>query len=82
MKRRPEAVHNLLSALEKAEAAIAAGPRNRRDYPATYRDLARPGRAWIKQAPYWIAYDLQHPQVIAAVFWEGADLARRYPELP
>ncbi len=81
-KKRPEAVRNLLAALEKAEAMITAGPRHPRSFPATYRGLARPGRAWIKQARYWIAYDLKQPPVIAAVFWEGADLARRYPDVP
>jgi plasmid stabilization system protein ParE len=81
-KRRPEAIRNLVAALERAEKVIAAGPRRPRDFPATYRKLARPGRAWIKEARYWIAYDLTDPPVIAAVFWEGADLARRYPEVP
>jgi plasmid stabilization system protein ParE len=81
-KRRPEAIRNLLAALDKAEALIESGPRRPRAFPATYRGLARPGRAWIKQARYWIAYDLTNPPVVAAVFWEGADLARRYPEVP
>jgi plasmid stabilization system protein ParE len=45
-KRRPEAIRNLLAALEKAEATIAAGPRRPRSFPATYRALARPDRAW------------------------------------
>ena len=81
-KRRPEAVRNLLAALKTAENVIVAGPRHPRSFPATYRSLARPGRAWIKQARYWIAYDLKQPPVIAAVFWEGADLSRRYPDIP
>jgi len=81
-KGRPEAARNLERALERGVALIAAGPRHPRLYPATYRQLARPGRAWIKVPPYWIAYDMADPPLIVAVFWEGADLASRYRELP
>jgi len=80
-KRRPEAIRNLVDALRRAEALIAAGPRRPRDFPATYRNLVRPGRAWIKAEPYWVAYDQTSPPVIVAVFWEGADFSRRYPDV-
>jgi plasmid stabilization system protein ParE len=81
-KRRPEAIRNLFAALARVEALIDAGPRRPRAFPATYRELARPGRAWLKEARYWIAYEQTDPPVIVAVFWEGADLGRRYPENP
>jgi plasmid stabilization system protein ParE len=81
-KRRPEAIRNLLAALMKVEAAIGNGSGRPREFPATYRDLVRPGRAWRKESIYWIAYDRIDPPVIVAVFWEGADLARRYPDVP
>lgn len=78
-KRRPEAIRNLLAALTRVEAAIETGTGCARAFPATYRDLARPGRAWRKETIYWIAYDQTDPPIIVAVFWEGADLAGRYP---
>jgi plasmid stabilization system protein ParE len=81
-KRRPEAIQNLLAALTRVEAAIAAGPRRTRAFPAGYRELARPGRAWVKEARYWIAYEQTEPPIIVAVFWDAADLGRRYPEVP
>jgi hypothetical protein len=81
-KRRPEAIRNLLAALMKVEAAIENGSGRPREFPATYRNLARPGRSWRKEAIYWIAYDVTDPPIIVAVFWEGADLARRYPDVP
>jgi hypothetical protein len=82
MKHRPEAIRNMLAALVRVEAAIETGAGRPRDFPATYRNLARPGRAWRKESIYWIAYDQTDPPVIVAVFWEGADIAGRYPDVP
>ncbi len=79
-KQRPEAIRNLRAALATAEAEIEAGAPRARLFPGTYRRLARPDRAWLKQAIYWIAYAQTNPPVIVAVFWQGADLATRHPE--
>ncbi len=79
-KQRPEAIRNLRAALASAEGEIAKGLGRHRSFPATYRILARPNRAWLKVAIYWIAYERTNPPIIVAVFWEGADLARRYPD--
>ena len=77
--RRPEAIRNLITAVEVARQRLEAGPRRPREYPATYRELALPGRAWLKEGRYWFAYEVSDPPVIAAVFWDAADLLRRYP---
>ncbi len=79
-KRRPEAIRNLQAALATVEATLEAGIPRARVFPATYPRLARPGRAWIKEAIYWIADNQTDPPVIVAVFWESADLARRVPQ--
>jgi plasmid stabilization system protein ParE len=79
--RRPEAIGNLDAALARVEAAIARGPARPRTFPATYRDLARPGRGWLKEGIYWVAYQQTVPPVIIAVFWEQAEIDRRYPAM-
>ena len=77
-KRRPEALRNLDRFLTEAEAAIVNGPKRPRLFPATYRDLARPGIAWLKSGIYWVAYKQTDPPVIVAVFWDRAAIDRRY----
>jgi hypothetical protein len=42
-----------------------------------YPHVARPGRAWIKAGRYCIAYNTAHPPVIAAVFYETANIPGR-----
>jgi len=79
-KHRPEAIRNLSAALATIEAAIESGSARPRNYPATYRELARPGRAWLKHGIYWVAFERTHKPIIVAVFWAGADLVKRYPE--
>jgi plasmid stabilization system protein ParE len=80
--RRPEAIRNLVASLRRAETLIAAGPFRPRQFPATYGNLARPGRARIKEGRYWIAYDQTDPPNIVSVFWEAADLSTRYQHVP
>jgi hypothetical protein len=41
------------------------------------RQHSRPGRAWIKSARYWIAYNTAQPPVIVGVFFDAADIPRR-----
>ncbi|WP_146102016.1 hypothetical protein [Rhodopila globiformis] len=81
LKQQSEALRNLDRALAEAEAAIEAGPRCPRAYPATYNDLVRPGIAWLKSRAYWIAYRHSVPPVIIAVFWDRAAIDERYPGL-
>lgn len=69
-------------ALARVAATIEAGSGRPRDFPATYRDLARPGRAWLREGIYWVAYEPGEQPIIVAVFWAGADLAGRYPQVP
>jgi hypothetical protein len=47
-----------------------AGLPSPRPYPA----LARPGRRWIIEGHYWIAYSLTSPPVISGVFYVTADI--------
>jgi plasmid stabilization system protein ParE len=77
-KRRPDAARNLERALARAEAALLRGILRPRLYPATYRSLAHPGTAWLKESGYWIGYKQTQPPAIIAVFWEQADIDRRY----
>ena len=78
-KQRPEAVRNLGAALARAETLIENRASRARAFPATYRSLARPGRAWLKEGIYWIAFEQGPSPVIVAVFWEQAAIERRYP---
>jgi hypothetical protein len=78
-KQRPEALRNLDNAMAEAEAAILRGPKRPRRYPATYSGLTRPGIAWLKSRSYWVAYQQTVPPVIIAVFWDQAEIDRRYP---
>jgi hypothetical protein len=80
--RRPEAIRNMHAALAKVEAMIEGRAARPRDFPATYRALARDGRAWLREGIYWVAYETSEPPIIVAVFWAGADLAGRYPHVP
>jgi plasmid stabilization system protein ParE len=74
---RPEAVRALIAALEQASRKIEANPEAGVAAPRPYSQLARPGRAWVKSGRYWIAYNVTHPPVIAAVFYETANIPGR-----
>jgi transposase len=39
--------------------------------------VARKGRAWVKSGQYWLVYSTKQPPVIAAVFYDAADVPRR-----
>lgn len=75
---RPEATRNLIQALERAWASIAAHPEAGRAAPRPYPQLARPGRAWVHAGRYWIAYSTRPPVAIVAVFHETADIPGRF----
>jgi len=46
--------------------------------PRPYRNLTQNGRAWLKARRYWIAYTTKVPAVIVGVFFETADIPRRF----
>jgi plasmid stabilization system protein ParE len=75
---RVEASRNLLTALETASVQIERDPAVGVPAPRPYPQLARPGRAWVKVGRYWFAYRWHPPLVIAAVFYESADIPRRF----
>ena len=66
-----------IAALEDASRRIEANPAAGLVAPRPYPHVARPGRAWIKAGRYWIAYNTAHPPVIAAVFYETANIPGR-----
>ena len=75
---RIEATGNLITALDAAarrlEHASGAGLAAPRPYPA----LAALGLRWIKEGPYWIAYDdTGRSLVIVGVYHETADIPNR-----
>lgn len=74
---RLEASISLLDALERASARISADPDAGLPSPRPYPALAKPGRRWIVEGSYWIAYSLTTPPVILGVFYAMADIPRR-----
>lgn len=76
-KGRPDALLNLLDALEKAEALIDHNPTAGLAAPRPYPRLRREGRFWIKVGTYWIAYVIRPSRVIIAVFHDRADIPGR-----
>ncbi|WP_158932087.1 hypothetical protein [Acidisphaera sp. S103] len=76
-RERPEATAALNAALEAAERLIAERPEVGLPAPRPYPQLARPGRAWIKAARYWVAYRTKAPLLIVAVFYETANIPNR-----
>ncbi len=76
-KARLEAAQNLLRTLERAKQRIATMPEAGLPAPRPYPALARPGRRWIIEGRYWIAYSLTSPPVISGVFYVTADIPGR-----
>lgn len=76
-KNRPEAVYNLLVAVNQAMKQIADDPSGGLGAPRPYPAPARPGTTWTKAGRYWFAYSLADPPVIIAVFYDAADIPGR-----
>lgn len=76
-RQRSGAARALLAALSAAEQKIKRDPSAGLPAPRPYPRLAQPGRAWIKSGRYWIAYNIASPPVIAAVFFETANIPGR-----
>lgn len=66
-----------MAALQEASDTIERAPEGGLPAPRAYPQLARPGLAWMKAGRYWIAYRINPYPVIAAVFYEAADIPRR-----
>jgi len=82
-KERLEAARNLDLALEEAGERIIENPGAGLPAPRPYPRLKRPqlkrlGRAWIKAGRYCIAYSVTIPPVIVGVFYEQANIPRRF----
>jgi plasmid stabilization system protein ParE len=74
---RYEAVVSLNAALVEASDRITQQPEGGLPAPRPYPWISRPGLAWIKVGRYWIAYR-RHPRlIIAAIFYDTANIPRR-----
>jgi len=69
---------NLLAAVVEAAAAIAKNPGCGVPAPRPYKSLVRSGIAWVKSRRYWVAYSVKPPPEIIAVFFETANIPRRF----
>ena len=76
-RQRDGAARALLAALHEAERRIERDPAAGLPAPRSYPQVARPGRAWVKAGRYWIVYTITDPPVIAAVFFETANIPGR-----
>ena len=78
-RERPEAIRNLVVALQDAWQQITADPAAGLPAPRPYKDqgIARSGRAWVQAGRYWIAYRTRPPLAIVAVFYETANIPGR-----
>ena len=75
-RERLEAIAALAAALEAAERRIEDYPEAGLPAPRPYPEVARPGRSWIKEGRYWIAYSTRRP-LIVAVFYDTANIPGR-----
>ena len=77
-RERPEAFRNLIVALREASGRIIRDPAGGLSAPRPYPQAMRPGVPWVKAGRYWIAYR-QHPQlVIMGVYYDTANIPRRF----
>lgn len=74
----PEAIDNLLEAIESAKALLLSGQGVRRNYPSIYEKMARKGEQWLKVHRYWFGYIIRADEaVIFALIDESANMPRR-----
>ncbi len=74
---RPEAARALRNALTAAWEKITTSPGAGLPAPRPYKQLAEPGRAWLKSGRFWIGYRTQPTTAIVAVFFETANIPGR-----
>jgi hypothetical protein len=66
-----------MAAIQDASDAIERDPMAGLPAPRPYPQLARSGQAWVKAGRYWIAYRRRPRLVIAAVFYDAANIPKR-----
>jgi plasmid stabilization system protein ParE len=76
-RERYEAIHAFRAALDEAERKISSSSAGGLPAPRPYPQLARSGWAWVKAGRYWIAYRQRPRLLIAAVFFETANIPTR-----
>lgn len=65
------------NALTAAWEKITTSPGAGLPAPRPYKQLAQPGRVWLKSGRYWIGYRTQPTTAIVAVFFETANIPGR-----
>ncbi len=73
---RPEAIENLIAAVENAIGRIRDNPSEGLNAPRPYPSLANYGFRWIKVGSYWFAYTYTGA-AITAIFYDRADIPNR-----
>ncbi len=74
----PEAIDNLLEAIEGAKALLLSGRGVRRNHPSVYEKMARKSEKWLKVHRYWFGYTIHADEaVIFALFDENANMPSR-----
>jgi plasmid stabilization system protein ParE len=77
-RERPDAIRNLIRAMEDVAARISRAPGKGLMAPRPYPSLLRPGLRWLKAGPYWVAYmSRDSGAVVEGVFHESADIPNR-----
>jgi len=77
-RERPEAILNLVRAIEDANRRISRSPSSGIPAPRPYPGLARRGLLWVKSGAYWFGYVASRDAaVVAAVFHETANIPDR-----
>ena len=74
---RPEAAYNLFDTITEASSRIEEAPESGLPAPRPYPTLSSLGLRWIKQRSYWIGYSTGVPPIVAAVFYETANIPGR-----
>jgi len=75
---RIEAIRALEAALYEAEGKIDADPGAGLPAPRPYPELALPRVSWVKAGRYWVAYRTAPRLIIAAVFYDTANIPVRF----
>jgi plasmid stabilization system protein ParE len=74
---RPDAFRNLILALREASQAIERNPDAGLAAPRPYPTATRRHWGWVKAGRYWVAYRRKPGLIIAAVFYETANIPKR-----
>jgi hypothetical protein len=75
---RADAIQNLVAALALASDMIESDPDGGLPAPRPYPELAKRRRAWVKAGRYWVSYRPTTPTIITGIFFETANIPKRF----